>query len=221
MKDRNARIFLDRGDAGRRLGERLANERLPAPPIVLALPRGGVPVGKEVAAAIGSELDVLLVRKLGAPFNPELAVGAVASGGLTVYNDELLDMLGLDESELEPIRRRELAELERRERKYRGRRSAPSLAGKAVLLVDDGIATGATMEAAVRAARASGAAMVVVAVPTTSRDAAERLGRIADRIIALSAPEPYMSVGSWYQSFPQLSDADVVAALSRTASTPV
>jgi putative phosphoribosyl transferase len=113
------RIFVDRHDAGRRLGERLARERLGAAVIVLALPRGGVPVGADVAAALGAELDVFLVRKLGAPFNPELAVGAIASGGVTVYNEGLLRQLGLDEAELEPVRARELAELERRERRWR------------------------------------------------------------------------------------------------------
>jgi predicted phosphoribosyltransferase len=212
-------MFVDRHDAGRRLGERLAKERLSESPVVLALPRGGVPVGVDVAAAVGGKLDVFLVRKLGAPFNPELAVGAVASGGLTVYNEELLRMLGLDEADLEPIRRRELAELERRERVYRGGRPPSSLAGKTVVLVDDGIATGATMEAAVRAVRGLRPAEIIVAVPTAGIEAVERLGRIADRVVVLSVPEPYVSVGSWYEFFPQLSDDDVVAALADAAAS--
>ncbi|HEU4618288.1 MAG TPA: phosphoribosyltransferase family protein [Gammaproteobacteria bacterium] len=214
MRRGNVTTFVDRRDAGRRLGERLAREPPPAPVVVLGLPRGGVPVAAEVAAALGGELDVFLVRKLGAPFNPELAVGAVASGGVTVYNEDLLRMLGLDAADLEPIRRRELAELERRERVYRGGRPPPALEGRAVVLVDDGIATGATMEAAARAVRALHPAEVIVAVPTAATDAVERLERVADRVVALSTPEPYISVGSWYESFPQLSDEDVIAALA-------
>jgi predicted phosphoribosyltransferase len=215
-------MFVDRHEAGRRLGQRLAKERRFAPPVVLALPRGGVPVGADVAAAIGGELDVFLVRKLGAPSNPELAVGAIASGGLTVYNEELLSLLGLDEADLEPIRRRELAELERRERVYRGGRPPPPVEGRAVILVDDGIATGATMEAAVRAVRALNTAEIVVAVPTAGIEAVERLERIADRVVVLSTPEPYISVGTWYQFFPQLSDEDVAASLAQagTSSAP-
>jgi predicted phosphoribosyltransferase len=187
--------------------------------VVLALPRGGVPVAAEVAAAIGGKLDVFLVRKLGAPFNPELAVGAVASGGVSVYNEDLLRVLGLDAADLEPIRRRELAELERREHVYRGGRPPPALEGRAAVLVDDGMATGATMEAAARAVRALNPAEVVVAVPTAAIDALERLERVADRIVVLSTPEPYLSVGGWYEYFPQLTDEDVMAALRRNDGT--
>jgi putative phosphoribosyl transferase len=208
------RVFVDRHDAGRRLGERLARERLAAPVVVLALPRGGVPVGADVAAALGAELDVFLVRKLGAPFNSELAVGAIASGGVTVYNEGLLRQLGLDEADLESVRARELAELERRERVYRGGRPPPELRGKTAVLVDDGIATGATMEAAARAVRSLHPAEVVIAVPTAAVDSVIRLEQVADRVVALSTPEPYMSVGSWYEFFPQLSDDDVVSLLA-------
>lgn len=211
------RIFVDRHDAGRRLGERLAQERLAAPAVVLALPRGGVPVGADVATALGAELEVFLVRKLGAPFNPELAVGAIASGGVTVYNEGLLRQLGLDEADLESVRMRELAELERRERVYRGGRPPPELRGKTAILVDDGIATGATMEAAARAVRGLHPAEVVVAVPTAAVDSVIRLQEVADRVVVLSTPEPYMSVGSWYEFFPQLSDDDVVSLLAGKA----
>ncbi len=214
MRSRGGRLFVDRHDAGRRLAERIAAIRLDTPAAVLALPRGGVPVGAEVARRLGVELDVFVVRKLGAPGDPELAVGAIASGGVSVYNRGLLAQLGLQETDLEPIRRRESAELLRREQAYRAGRPPLTVAGRTAILVDDGIATGATMEAAVRAVRALGPAEVVVAVPTAAADAVEHLETLADRVVALSVPEPYLAVGAWYESFEQLSDADVKAELA-------
>jgi predicted phosphoribosyltransferase len=184
--------------------------------IVLGLPRGGVPVACEVGGAIGAPVDVLIVRKLGAPFNPELAIGSIASGGVTVYNDRILEQLGIGPKELAPIVEREHEELARREQLYRGDAPLPELAGKVVVLVDDGAATGATMHAGVEAVKALAPARVIVALPTSSRDAAERLGRVADEVIILSTPEPYYSVGSWYLEFGQLSDADVSDWLART-----
>jgi predicted phosphoribosyltransferase len=170
-------------------------------------------VACEVANALRAPVDALVVRKLGAPFNPELALGAIACGGITVYNQDLLAQLDLDEAVLEPVRARELAELERRERVCRGDRPPLAITGATVVLVDDGMATGATMHAAVVATRTLAPASIVVAVPTASSDAVERLERVADRVVALATPEPYFGVGAWYSRFPQLTDEEVVAAL--------
>jgi predicted phosphoribosyltransferase len=206
-------MFADRIDAGRRLGRRLVEAGVGSDVLVLGLPRGGIPVACEVGAALGAPVDALVVRKLGAPFNPELALGAIAYGGVTVYNDELLASLDLDEAELRPVRARELAELERRERAYRAGRLPLAVAEATVVLVDDGMATGATMHAAVVATRALAPARIIVAVPTAATDAVERLERVADQVVALATPEPYFGVGAWYSRFPQLTDEEVVAAL--------
>ncbi len=206
-------IFRNRAEAGRKLGHRLSGLELGREVLVLGLPRGGVPVAVEVAAALDAPVDVLVVRKLGAPWNPELAIGAVALGGVVVMNDDVLAELGIDGRDIEPIRARELVELARRERAYRGDRPPPAVVGKTVVIVDDGIATGATMHAAVLAARALEPKRIVVAAPTGARDSIERLERVADRVVTIEAPEPYYGVGAWYASFPQLTDAEVVAAL--------
>jgi len=210
-------IFRDRKDAGLRLAKRLRSLRLGRDVIVLGLPRGGVPVALEVAMALGAPLDLIVVRKLGARFNPELALGAVAFGGVTVYNEVLLRDLGLGKDDLEDTRSRELKELERRERAYRGARPMPDLAGKTVVLVDDGIATGATMLAAVAATRALHPKRVIVAVPTSAVDSAARLETVADRVIALATPEPYYGVGAWYEEFHQLDDAEVLRCIEAAA----
>jgi putative phosphoribosyl transferase len=209
------KTFRDREDAGRQLGARLALLELNGDSIVLGLPRGGVPVALEVAAALKAQLDVLIVRKLGAPSNPELAVGAIAFGGVTVYNEALLEMLGLDEESMRTIRLAEQEELRRRERVYRAGRSPPDLERRTAVLVDDGVATGATMEAAVRATRALGPLRIIVAVPTCARDALERLETVADRVVALATPEPYFGVGAWYADFAQLTDDEVLGYLER------
>jgi putative phosphoribosyl transferase len=214
------KFFADRSAAGRELGRMLVEVGIEGNVVVLGLPRGGVPVACEVAAALGAPVDALIVRKLGAPFNPELALGAIAYGGVTVYNDELLEQLQLDEAALDAVRARELAELERRERAYRAGRPPFALAGATVVIVDDGMATGATMHAAVVATRALGPACIVVAVPTAASDAVERIERVADRVVALATPEPYFGVGAWYSRFPQLTDEEVVAALA-AARAPV
>jgi len=211
------RIFADRTAAGRALGRRLADMSLGAPVLVLGLPRGGIPVACEVGTALDAPVDALIVRKLGAPFNPELALGAIAYGGVTVYNDDLLEQLRLDEADLEAVRSRELAELARREEAYRAGRAPLAIGGATVVIVDDGMATGATMHAAVVATRALGPARIVVAVPTAAVDAVERLARVADEVVALATPEPYFGVGAWYGSFPQLTDGEVVAALAAAA----
>jgi predicted phosphoribosyltransferase len=173
-----------------------------------------VPVACEVAGALKAPVDVLVVRKLGTPGNPELAAGAIAFGGVTIYNDSLLEMLGLTAQDLEPTRRRELAELDRRERVYRGGAAPVAVAGRTVILVDDGIATGATMRAAVLAARALQPRSIVVAAPTAARDSVEPLESIADRVIVLETPEPYCGVGAWYSEFPQLRDEEVLTCLA-------
>lgn len=210
-------VFTDREDAGRQLGAALQREPIPHEVLVLGLPRGGVPVAFEVAMALNAPMDVMVVRKLGAPFNPELAVGAIALGGVAIYNDRLLAQLGLSEQDLEPIREREQAELARREQKYRGDRPFPEVKGRAVILVDDGIATGATMEAAVEAIRLLGPSSVIVAVPSASRDSVARLAGAADKVVALSTPEPYVAVGAWFQRFAQVPDEEVQRLLGVAA----
>jgi predicted phosphoribosyltransferase len=207
-------MFADRTEAGRDLGRALVEAGVTGEALVLGLPRGGIPVACEVAAALGARVDALVVRKLGAPFNRELALGAIAYGGVTVFNDELLAQLGMDESALASIRERELKELERREQAYRGGRPPPAIRGATVVIVDDGMATGATMHAAVVATRALAPARIVVAVPTAAVDAVLRIERVADQVVALATPEPYFGVGAWYAQFPQLTDEEVVAALA-------
>ena len=213
--------FNDRRDAGRRLAENLKRDIAPDGIYVLGLPRGGLPVADEVAIALDAPLDVLVVRKIGAPFNPELAVGAVASGGITVYNETILSLLGLTEADMQSSLEQEHAELERRERVYRGDRPFPSLEGKTVIIVDDGIATGATMQAAVDAVRAMQPARLVVAVPTAAEDSVARLRRSADEVVALSTPEPYIAVGAWYEHFSQLKDSEVIEILEAAAERQV
>jgi predicted phosphoribosyltransferase len=213
------KMFADRVAAGRELGRRLADAGIEGEILVLGLPRGGIPVACAVGAALDAPVDALIVRKLGAPFNRELALGAIAYGGVTVYNDELLEQVGMDEAALEPIRARELLELKRREEIYRADLPPPAIAGKSVVIVDDGMATGATMHAAVVATRALAPARVVVAVPTAAIDAVARLERIADQVVALATPEPYFGVGAWYSSFPQLTDEEVVGALAGTRAS--
>ena len=187
--------------------------------LVLAVPRGGVPVGVEVARHLGLPLDILVVRKLGLPFQPELAMGAVGEGGVTVLNDDVIRVSGVRPDEVTQVELRERAEVESRGRRLRGSRSPVPMRGRAVLLVDDGLATGSTMVAACRVARAAGAASVVVAVPTASREAVDRLHEEADTVVALMVPEGFSSVGQWYVDFAQVSDAEVVTMLESTAVT--
>ncbi len=213
-----AKIFRNRNEAGAELGARLHAAGFGADALVLGLPRGGVPVACEVAAALGAQVDVLVVRKLGAPHNRELAVGAIAFGGITVYNDGLLEMLDLTEQDLESTRRRELEELTRRERAYRAGAAPLAVASRTVILVDDGIATGATMHAAVLATRALKPKRVVVAAPTAAEDSVARLAKVADQVVVLETPEPYYAVGAWYADFPQLRDDEVVACLAAAAA---
>jgi predicted phosphoribosyltransferase len=201
--------FHNRADAGRRLAEKLAAYANRPGVLVLALPRGGVPVGGEVARALGAPLDVFLVRKLGVPGYEELAMGAVATGGIRVLNDEIVDGLGISDDVIDAVAAREQQELARRERLYRDDRPPPDVAGRTVILVDDGLATGATMRAAVQALRQRQPARIVVAVPTASPDTCEALKTEADDVICAMTPEPFLAVGHWYEDFRQTTDDEV------------
>lgn len=188
--------------------------------VVLGLPRGGVPVAYEVAEAFGVPLDVFVVRKLGAPGREELAVGAIASGGAKVINRDIVDSLALDAARIDEIEAREREELRRRERLYRGDRPTPELAGKTALLVDDGLATGASMRAAVDAVRALDPARVVVAVPTAAADTCDALAREVDAVVCVRTPRPFFGVGRWYRDFHQVSDDEVRQLLSASSAFP-
>ncbi len=206
--------FIDREQAGRLLGARLSEVAL-VDPVVLALPRGGVPVGYEVAEALHAPLDVIVVRKLGVPFQPELAMGAIGEDSIRVLDDEVVAACGISEQEIRKIETRERAELERRADLYRSGNPRIPVAGRTVVIVDDGMATGSTARAACLVARAHGAARVVMAVPVASHHAAMRLRDVADDVIAVETPEPFFAVGQWYLRFGQTSDGDVVSLLAR------
>jgi predicted phosphoribosyltransferase len=206
-------MFRDRREAGRVLG-RLLDEYRGRPDVqVLALPRGGVPVAAEVARALGAPLDVLVVRKLGVPGHEELAMGAIALGGLRVLNADVVEALGVTDADIERVAREESAELARRERLYRGERPWPAVAGKVAIVVDDGLATGATMRAAVGAMRAAGAARVVVAVPVGAAESCALVAKDADEVVCAATPEPFHAVGLWYDDFSETSDEEVRALL--------
>ncbi len=211
-------MFADRTDAGRRLAARLGH-LAGADPVVLALPRGGVPVGFEVAKALGAPLDVLLVRKIGAPFQPELAAGAVVDGAepVLVRNEEVIRAYGIDEDWIAAEAARQLAEIERRRRLYRGDRPAPSVRGRTAILVDDGIATGTTVRAALRALAELGPRRRVLAVPVAPPDTIARLAREAEEIVVLEEPEWMAAVGQFYRDFTQTEDAEVVRLLAEAA----
>src|SRR6202163_4074582 len=236
-------LFRDRRDAGRLLAEKLAAYANRRDVLVLALPRGGVPVAYEVARALGAPLDVFVVRKLGVPGYEELAMGAVATGGVRVLNDQLVERLGIPEHIIDAVAARERRELARRERLYRGGRPPPGAHGRTVvvlggrlalfrggrpppdahgrtvILVDDGLATGATMHAAIQALRQQNPARIVVAVPTASPETCEEMKARADDVICAITPEPFQAVGRWYQEFSQTTDEEVAALLARP-STP-
>jgi putative phosphoribosyl transferase len=220
---RRRMIFADRDEAGLLLAERLAGMDLAAP-LVLALPRGGVPVAAQIARLLGAPLDVALVRKLGAPDEPELAIGAVADGDEPeiVLNARLVEDLGVTEEFIQSATARELAAIAQRRSDYAGARPRVTSLGRTAIVVDDGVATGMTMQAALRAIRRQNPARVIVAAPVASRDAVTLLRREADDVICLSAPRRFGSVGSFYRTFGQVSDADVerllVAASARASA---
>ena len=209
-------MFADRADAGRRLAARLQH-LADAPVVVLGLPRGGVPVGFEVARALGAPLDVIVVRKLGVPFQPELGMGAIGEDGVRVINQEVVRRAGVSGQELAAVEARERAELERRARRYRGGRPRRPLDGRVAVVVDDGIATGSTARAACRIARAQGAARVVLAVPVAPRGWQDRIGGDADELVCVQAPPDFLAIGQFYADFSQVADDEVVACLRRAA----
>jgi predicted phosphoribosyltransferase len=209
-------VFQDRPHAGRLLAARLAHYKGSEDLVVLALPRGGVPVGYEIAHALHVPLDVMIVRKLGVPGHEELAMGAI-SDGVEILDEQTIRALNIDTRTIEAVALREHVELARRNRLYRGARQPIDLHGKIVLLVDDGLATGASMRAAVAGARQKGAARVVVAVPVGAASTCDALRELVDDLICLQTPEPFFAVGEWYEDFSQTSDAQVQSALAMAA----
>jgi len=214
-------IFLDRREAGRALGAKLASYAGRNDVTVLGLPRGGVPVAGEVALALDAPLDVFLVRKLGAPGQEELAMGAIASGGVRVLNPTVIQSLRISADEIERTARREERELRRRELSYRGERPSLDIEGRIAILVDDGVATGSSMRAAVEAARKLKPARIVVAVPVAPPSTAREIRRIADDVVVVATPEPFYSVGRFYEEFDQTTDEEVRELLRRSAAPPV
>jgi putative phosphoribosyl transferase len=216
-------LFADRIDAGQRLGANLRDfigQECPGDEtVVLALPRGGVPVAYQVAKALNSSLDVFVVRKLGAPLQPELAMGAIASGGVRVLNEEVVRVLHVTPEQLAVTAERETRELERREHAYRGDRAPLDVKDKCVLLVDDGVATGYTMRAAVEALRQRKPKKIIIAVPVAARQTCEDLKQHADAVVCLMTPHDFAAVGQWYRHFDQTSDDEVRHLLERSAQT--
>jgi len=210
-------VFPDRHDAGRRLADVLAREVSGDGVIVLGLPRGGVPVAYEIARRLGAPLDVLVVRKLGVPGHEELAMGAIAPGGIRVVDEDIVRAVGVSRVALEHVAAAELAELSRREGTFRGDRPPLDVRGKTVIVVDDGLATGSTMAAAVEALRAQGPARLIVAVPVGPPEVCATLSSRADRVICLSTPDRMYAVGAWYEDFTQTTDAEVRALLDEAA----
>jgi len=209
--------FEDRFDAGRHLATLLEHHADDPYVVVLALPRGGVPVGYKIAKALNVPLDVFVVRKLGVPGYEELAMGAIASGGVLVLNDEVVSRLNIPRHVLEAAERDQLRELERREQAYRGGREPAPIEGRKVILVDDGLATGASMRAAVRALRQKHPASITVAVPIGSRETCDQFRSDVDEVVCGECPEPFFAVGSWYSNFLQTTDEEVRELLDRAA----
>lgn len=215
MADQATARFVDRREAGAALAAMLQHHAGRPGVVVLALPRGGVPVGYEVAEALGAALDIFLVRKLGMPGHPEFAMGAIASGGVRVLSDDVVRMYGISAEAIERVARAEQAELERREREYRQNHAAVDVKDKTVILVDDGLATGSTMRAAVQAVRRQSPARVIVAAPVGAPSTCAEFRSLADEVVCARTPEPFSAVGLWYQDFTQTSD-DEVQSLLRT-----
>ncbi len=202
-------LFRDRSDAGRRLAQRLSIYEGRNDVLVLALPRGGVPVGLEIARALKAPLEIFLVRKLGVPGQEELAMGAIATGGVRVLNEGIIEALRISPAAIDVVTAKEQRELARRERAYRGRRPTPDVHDQMVILVDDGLATGASMRAAIVALRTRKPARIVVAVPTAAPDVCKEFEREVDEIVCFATPQPFLGVGFWYEDFDQISDERV------------
>jgi putative phosphoribosyl transferase len=207
------RLFVDRREAGKILAARLGPHAAGGNLLVLGLPRGGVPVAYEIATALRAPLDVFVVRKLGAPLNEEFAIGAIASGGIGMIDWRTVSALGIAERDIERVLNTERRELARRETLYRRGRPFPDIAGKTVVLVDDGLATGATMRVAVEAVRSQHPAAVIAAAPVGSREACAMVGAVADACVCAITPEPFGGVGAWYLDFSQTTDDEVLALL--------
>ena len=218
MPQVSAQPFSNRAEAGALLAAQLSAFAGREDVIVLALPRGGVPVAHEVATALGVALDVFVVRKLGVPGHEELAMGAIASGGVRLVNRDVVDALGIPAGVIDQVADREGLELNRRERSYRGGRPMTPVANKTVLLIDDGLATGSTMRAAIASVRLQHPSSVVVGVPVGAASTCQELGKDADQVVCLRTPEPFVAVGLWYRDFTETSDAEVRALLGRNSS---
>jgi putative phosphoribosyl transferase len=208
-------IFRDRSEAGKYLATRLLKYKNRPDVLVLALPRGGVPVAFEVAKALHAPLDIFLVRKLGVPGHEELAMGAIATGGVRVLNEEIVDQLSIPSRVIDSVAAKELEELRRREIAYRGDRPEPDVKGKTVILVDDGLATGSTVRAAAKALRQQGPARIVVAVPVSAPETCDEYRIGVDEIVCAVTPEPFYGVGLWYRDFSQTTDEEVRELLER------
>jgi len=210
-------LFKHRRDAGKQLAQELLAYAGRSDVIVLALPRGGVPVAYEVARALSAPLDIFIVRKLGLPGHEELAIGAIASGGIRVLNHDIVQGLKIPQTMIDTVTRQELQELERRERAYRGDRPPPDIRGRTVILIDDGLATGASMRAAIAALRAQNPARIVVAVPTAAPETCAAFESEVDEVICAMTPEPFYGVGRWYEDFSQTTDEEVRTLLEQAA----
>lgn len=215
MSDALTQPFVDRREAGAFLAQQLRHYANQSDVVVLALPRGGVPVAYEVATVLGVRLDVFPVRKLGVPGQPELAMGAIARGGVRVLNQDVIDWMGIAQRSIDVVAEAEQRELERRERQYRKNQPPFDLRGQTAILVDDGLATGSTMQAAVKAVRQLGAARVVVAAPVGAPDTCQAFAEIADEVICARQPARFNAVGSWYHNFSETSDEEVEELLNR------
>jgi putative phosphoribosyl transferase len=211
------RPFADRREAGKELAGKLSAYGGRQDVVVLALPRGGVPVAFEIADALDAPLDIFVVRKLGMPGHPEFAMGAIASGGVRVLSEDVIRWYGIPDQEIEAVARQQLTELQRREREYRQGRVLTDLRGRTVILVDDGLATGSTMRAAIQAVRAHKPARVVVAVPVGAPSTCDEFADITDEIVCARTPEPFSAVGLWYRDFSQTTDQEVRALLQEQA----